>query len=199
MKSREKTFREIVSGSPENMTEEEKKGMSKLFETLRELGKVCESYNIECNSKNTTNRLSKRFYQEHFIMSAILEAFFIKDEISFKELNQTIANYIPQEFIWDIPVAQINLVIVKMKRLGFIELVETENEYAPNFKITDDGAKAYQVHTFQTLATSSFFNYQTYHLNKKADRISKLMLIATIVSILVAILSVIVTICVTSK
>lgn len=89
--------------------------------------------------------------------------------------------------------------ISKMIRLGLVEAIETDNKYAPNFKITDDGIKAYQEHTFQTLATSSFFNYQTYQLNKKADRMSKLMLAATIASVLVAILSVIVTIWVARK
>lgn len=182
------------------MTEEEKEGMAKLFESFKELVKSCEPYsNIEPVLKNTASTLSERFYQEHFIMSAILEAFFFKNEISFKELNETIVNYVPKEFIWDISVARINLVISKMIRLGLVEAIETDNKYAPNFKITDDGIKAYQEHTFQTLATSSFFNYQTYQLNKKADRMSKLMLAATIASVLVAILSVIVTIWVARK
>ena len=180
MGTKKRTLMEIFN-NPESMTEEEKEGMAKLFESFKELVK------------------SERFYQEHFIMSAILEAFFFKNEISFKELNETIVNYVPKGFIWDISVARINLVISKMIRLGLVEAIETDNKYAPNFKITDDGIKAYQEHTFQTLATSSFFNYQTYQLNKKADRMSKLMLAATIASVLVAILSVIVTIWVARK
>lgn len=165
------------------MTDEEKKEMTALFETFKELGKACDAYKIQHILKNTANTLSERFYQEHFIMSAVLEAFFFKNEISFKELNETIVNYVPKEFIWDISVARINLVISKMIRLGLVKAIEIDNEYAPNFKITDDGIKAYQAHTFQSLATSSFFNYQTYQLNKKADRMSKLMLFATIISV----------------
>ncbi len=194
----EKTLSELAK-NPESMTEEEKNNMSKVFKAFKELGKAFEPYNTEPILNNTANTLSERFYQEHFIMAAVLEAFCIKNEISFKELNKTIINYVPKEFIWDIPVARINFVISKMIRLGLIEFVETDNKYAPNFKITNDGVKAYQEHTFQTLATSSFFNYQTYQINKKADKISKLMLIVTIISVLVAILSVIVTIYVTSK
>ena len=182
-----------IFNNPESMTEEEKEGMAKLFESFKELVKSCEPYsNIEPVLKNTASTLSERFYQEHFIMSAILEAFFFKNEISFKELNETIVNYVPKGFIWDISVARINLVISKMIRLGLVEAIETDNKYAPNFKITDDGVKAYQAHTFQSLATSSFFNYQTY-------RMSILMMIVTIISVLVAILSIIVTIYVTNK
>lgn len=189
--NKKRTLREI-SKNPENMTEEERKDMAGLFASLKELGKACEPYNIKTIRKNTVNTLSKRFYQEHFIMSAVLESFFDKNEISFKELNEAIVNYIPKEFNWNISVARIDLIISKMIKLGFVEPIETDNEYAPNFKITDDGVKAYQEHTFQSLATSSFFNYQTY-------RMSILMMIVTIVSVLVAILSIIVTIYVTNK
>ena len=147
--NKKKTLREI-SKNPENMTEEERKDMAELFASLKEVGKACEPYDIKTIRKNTVNTLSKRFYQEHFIMSAVLESFFVKNEISFKELNETIVNYIPKE------------------------------------------VKAYQAHTFQSLATSSFFNYQTY-------RMSILMMIVTIISVLVAILSIIVTIYVTNK
>ena len=192
MGTKKRTLMEIFN-NPESMTEEEKEGMAKLFESFKELVKSCEPYsNIEPVLKNTASTLSERFYQEHFIMSAILEAFFFKNEISFKELNETIVNYVPKGFIWDISVARINLVISKMIRLGLVEAIETDNKYAPNFKITDDGVKAYQAHTFQSLATSSFFNYQTY-------RMSILMMIVTIISVLVAILSIIVTIYVTNK
>lgn len=132
-------------------------------------------------------------------MSAVLEAFLQKDEISFADLNKTIVNYVPKEFVWDISVARINLIISKMIRLGLVELLETENKYAPKFRITLDGVKAYQEHTFQSLATSSFFNYQTYLLSKKADKMSHRMFWVTIVSVVVAILSVFVTIWVTTK
>ena len=181
METKKRTLREI-SKNPENMTEEERKDMAELFASLKEVGKACEPYDIKTIRKNTVNTLSKRFYQEHFIMSAILESFFVKNEISFKKLNETIVNYIPKEFTWNISVARINLIISKMIRLGLVEPIETDNKYAPNFKITDDGVKAY----------SSFFNYQTY-------RMSILMMIVTIISVLVAILSIIVTIYVTNK
>ena len=137
MGTKKRTLMEIFN-NPESMTEEEKEGMAKLFESFKELVKSCEPYsNIEPVLKNTASTLSERFYQEHFIMSAILEAFFFKNEISFKELNETIVNYVPKGFIWDISVARINLVISKMIRLGLVEAIETDNKYAPNFKITD--------------------------------------------------------------
>lgn len=75
-------------------------------------------------------------------MSAVLEAFYFKNKISFKELNETIVNDVPKEFIWEIFIARINLVISKMIRLGLVEAIETNNKDAPDFKITDDGIKA---------------------------------------------------------
>lgn len=191
MKTKKRTQREI-DRNPASMTEEEKKNMTKSFELFKELGKASEPYGYEHIHKNTANTLSKRFYQEHFIMSAVLESFLTKNEISFKELNETIANYVPKKIVWFLPVKQINLSISKMIRLGFVEPIKTNNEYAPNFRITDNGLKAYQAHTFQSLATSSFYSYQTY-------RMSILMVIVATISVLVAILSVMVTICVTSN
>lgn len=182
------------------MTEEEKEDMAKLFGLVNELRKMCEPYrDVEPLLKNTASTLSERFYQEHFIMAGVLEAFFFKNEISFNELNKTLVDYVPKEFVWDLSVARIELVILKMVRLGLVEAIETANKYAPDFKITEDGIKACQAHTFQTLATSSFFSYQTYRLNKKANRMSGLMLVATIVSVMVAMLSVVVTIWVSFK
>jgi hypothetical protein len=191
-KTRKRSLREICK-APNSMTEEEKVDMLKMFESFREFGKAIEPYsNIKPILNNTTTTLSKRFYQEHFIMSAVLEAFFLKNEISFAELNKTIINYVPKGFVWDISVTRINLIISKMIRLGLVEPIGTENKYAPKFKITLDGVKAYQAHTFQTLATSSFFSYQTYQLNKK-------MLWVTIISVIVAITSIVVTIWATTK
>ena len=77
METKKRTLREI-SKNPENMTEEERKDMAELFASLKEVGKACEPYDIKTIRKNTVNTLSKRFYQEHFIMSAILESFFVK-------------------------------------------------------------------------------------------------------------------------
>jgi len=191
-KTRKRSLGEICK-DPNSITEEEKVDMQKMFEAFQELGKACEPYsNIKPILNNTATALSKRFYQEHFIMSAVLEAFFLKNEISFAELNKTIINYVPKGFVWDISVARINLIISKMIRLGLVEPLETENKYAPKFRITLDGVKAYQAHTFQTLATSSFFSYQTYQLNKR-------MLWVTIISVIVAISSVVVTIWATTK
>ena len=127
METKKRTLREI-SKNPENMTEEERKDMAELFASLKEVGKACEPYDIKTIRKNTVNTLSKRFYQEHFIMSAILESFFVKNEISFKKLNETIVNYIPKEFTWNISVARINLIISKMIRLGLVEPIETDNK-----------------------------------------------------------------------
>ena len=127
-------------------------------------------------------------------MYAILETFLFKDKVSFGDINQSIVLYAPKDFAWDISIARINMIIAKMIRLGFIERIESENEYNPNFIITEEGIKIHQNQTLQTLASSAFYSYHTYELNKKANRLSKTMLVVTIISIIVAILSLLVTI-----
>lgn len=199
MNEHKRTFQEIID-HPETITADEKKDIEELYNALEKLMKISEGYkNIKQSMKNTENILSERFYQEHFIMSAILEAFSFQNKISFKQLNEYIINYVPQEFMWDISVARINSIISKMIRLRLIEPIRTENEYTPDFIITNEGLKAFQEHTFQTLATSSFFSYHTYKLNKQANQMSKSMLLVTISSVIVTILSIIVTIIVSFK
>lgn len=127
-----------ISNNPESMTEKEKEDMTKLFESFKALVKSCEPYsNVEPVLKNTASTLSERFYHV-----CRIGGFHQKNEISFKELNETIVNDIPKEFIWEISIARINLVISKMIRLGLVEAIETDNKDAPDFKITDDGIKA---------------------------------------------------------
>lgn len=189
-----KTFGEILR-NPDNLTEEEKKEILDMAEVLKDLPKRVEAYkDLKLHDNNTEEVLSERFYQENFIMYAILETFLFKDKVSFGDINQSIILYAPKDFTWDISVARINMIIAKMIRLGFIEKIESENEYNPNFIITEEGIKIHQNQTLQTLASSAFYSYHTYELNKKANRLSKTMLVVTIISIIVAILSLLVTI-----
>lgn len=78
-----------------------------------------------------------------------------------------------------------------MIRLGFIEKIESENEYNPNFIITEDGIKIHQNQTLQTLASSAFYSYHTHLLNKEVKVLSKRMFWLTVVSVVVTVLSIV--------
>jgi hypothetical protein len=139
-------------------------------------------------NENTPSRISKRLYQDHFIISTILDGFMSRNEITLNELYEHVVTYIPKDFIYNMPFIFIHHVIIKMCRLGLIEPVETEDKNNPKFKITPDGLSAYKQYTFQSLASSSFFNYQTHKVTRR-------MFVVTIMSVIVAVASVIVTIC----
>lgn len=97
MGTKKRTLMEIFN-NPESMTEEEKEGMAKLFESFKELVKSCEPYsNIEPVLKNTASTLSERFYQEHFIMSAILEAFSLRMRFHLKNLMKPLLTMFPKD------------------------------------------------------------------------------------------------------
>ncbi|MDL2244463.1 hypothetical protein LJC54_03050 [Parabacteroides sp. OttesenSCG-928-J18] len=190
MDKRGRSFGEIANDNPENWTDEERESMEELAKYFITLGKVVQPYGIDKDyANNTPETLSKRFYSDYFIMSGILEGFNMQDEISFKELNQAIYNYVPKDFLWDTTAIYQNSIITKMIRFGFIEAIETDNKHMPHFRITEEGASIYKQQVFQSLATSSFFNYQTLLLNKRTVRLSILMLIVTACSIVVAVLS----------
>ena len=189
-----KTFGEILR-NPDNLTEEEKKEILDMAEALKDLPKRVEAYkDLKLHDNNTEEVLSERFYQENFIMYAILETFLFKDKVSFGDINQSIILYAPKDFAWDISVARINMIIAKMIRLGFIEKIESENEYNPNFIITEEGIKIHQNQTLQTLASSAFYSYHTHLLNKEVKALSKRMFWLTVLSVIATIASTVVTI-----
>lgn len=178
--------------NPESWTDEEKESYVKLIEGINDFGQSIKPYNIDTKlANNTTKNISDRFYKELFIKVAILEAFFIKEEISFKELNQSIYNYVPRTFRRNVSINFQNLVILKMIRLGFIEVIKTQDKYMPNFKITLEGVKIYKEQQLQNIAVSSFFSYHTKKLNIKILWLTILMLIVTVCSVIATILSLI--------
>lgn len=187
------TIKELMD-DPAKMSEADLENFKSLINKVQELTKSLEGYNIDIESSNTPDVIASRFYIEHFIMAAILEAFMNENTIKLNALNISIFKYVPKEFVEDIPVAYINTIIAKMIRLGFIEFIETGNKYSPQFKITEKGVEALEKQTFQNLASSSFFNYQTHLLNEKLMKMNKrsiginiLMLIVTITSVVVTI------------
>jgi hypothetical protein len=123
-------------------------------------------------------------------MAAVLDAFYNKDQMNYRELNESVINYVPKELIWQLPATFFQYIIIKMIRLGLIIPVESEDKFLPSFKISEDGTKALQQQTFQNLAASSFYNFQTFILNKRSMRINVLMLIVTIMSVIVTVLTI---------
>mgnify|MGYP001667791920 CR=1 FL=1 len=86
-----------ISNNPESMTEKEKEDMTKLFESFKALVKSYEPYNnIEPVLKNIASTLSECFYQEYFIMSAILEAFIKKMRFHSKNLMKPLSMMFPK-------------------------------------------------------------------------------------------------------
>lgn len=155
MGKRERSFGEIANDNPGNWTEEEKESMEELAKSFLTLKEAIQPYGINQDyANNTPETLSKRFYSEYFIMSGILEGFNRQDEISFKDLNQAIYNYVPKDFLWDTTVNYQNSIITKMIRFGFLEAIETDNKHMPHFRITEEGANIYKQQVFQNLATS---------------------------------------------
>ena len=183
---------------PEKITEQEWEKFNSMLKTTKGFGQKLEAFHFRIDSDNTPDKLASNFYQEHLIMAAILEAFFNSNIISYKELNQAMLNYVPKD---DIPYFVFTNTIKKMIQLGMIKPIETDNKHMPKFEITQDGILAMQQQTFQTLASSTFYNFQTQklneqsmQLNERSIRMNHRMLTITIMSVIATIISVIVTI-----
>lgn len=178
-----------LSKHPEDVSEQDLIEFKRLIEAVHEFGKSLEGYNVELNFKNTASHVSKRFYVEQVTMAAVLDAFLSKNEIDFKELNNHVFNYVPKHFLSELPVTFFQNIILKMIRLGLITAKETENIYMPVFEITEIGIHSLQQQTFQSLASSSFYSYQTNNVNQKLLLLTVCVLIVTIASVVVTVLA----------
>ena len=160
------------------------------------MSSIWEPYNIKISNNRTADDIAIQLYQEHFCIATILEAFIEKTELDFKTLNQYLFSVVPSHFL-DMSVARFNLILTKMIRLGYLKN-NIEGETI-KFEITDLGIDMWQQQTFQMLAASSFFSYQSqlqniesHKLNKTSVTLNKSVLILTAFSLIVAIASIVI-------
>lgn len=198
MNKSQRSLGELSKCKFEDLTEDEKQTLQELNESSSKLRKTITAYeDIDFrNNNNTSSSIFKRQSNEYYVMAIVLESFFHcnKMEISFKELNYTIYTFAPKDMLWDTSVSFVNAIISKMIFLSLVEPIKTENENIPNFKITEDGIKAFQDHRFQSLATTAFSNYQSYKTNKILLRVSRLSLCIAVASAIIALITIIISI-----
>jgi hypothetical protein len=171
-----------------HLTEEDIEEYKKKVDLIEDLKKVSSVYHIEMKENVTVKKLSLKFYINNLIMSAIMDAFYSQNEIDYKDINNIIYHRIPK-WIWRLKITNYDnqKAISILVRLGFLIPIESVKKHNLIFKITDNGIKALQEQTFQNLAVSSFFSYQTYIMNRRSFWMTILMLIVTIMSVIVTI------------
>ena len=176
---------------PIKATEQDINNFNKCNEALVDLKNALDPYHFDIKTNVTNSKAAARLYIDYFLMSLALDAFYNHNELEFKEINKVIYNRIPKkDYLFKLRVVDYPIAVGKLVRLGLLEKNITENEYNPKFKITEAGIKAMQQQTFQTLAASSFYNYQTYKLNKRMLWMSLCMLLTAIVSIVVSVIAI---------
>ncbi len=160
------------------------------------MSSIFDQWNFKISNERTTSDITIQLYQEHFCIATVLEAFITSEEIEFKDLNQYVFSVAPNDFL-NMSVARFNLVLAKMIRLGYL-VADLESE-KQKFAITELGVKVWQQQTFQSLAATSFFSYQSqliniesHKLNKTSVILNKSVLILTAFSLIVAIASIII-------
>jgi hypothetical protein len=87
-----------------------------------------------------------------------------------------------------IPTRQLDLIIVEMIKLGYIELYRDEKTIVPIFHLTELGINTMQQRTLQNLALTSFYSFRSYKLDKRAITLSIIALVLSIVAIFVSII-----------
>lgn len=173
----------IWKKEPIKATEQDINNFNKCNEALVDLKNVLAPYHVDIKTNITNGKAAARLYIDYFLMSAALDAFYNHNVLEFKEINEVIYNRIPKkDYLFKLKVVDNLIAVGKLSRLGLLEKIKTIDKDNPKFKITEAGVKAMQQQTFQTLAASSFYNYQTYKLNKRTLWMSLCMLIVALLS-----------------
>lgn len=169
----------------------------KLLELLKSLKVnkgIWDAYRIQLNNSNTADAAAQSFYYEHFLLSAIMEAFLENKELNLKELNQFTWNKVPVSFVWKIPVSNYHAAIIKAIKLGYIVVSENGHDKQHAFTLSDTGFKILQEQTFQNLAATSFFSFHANEFNKRAYKTNRLAILIAVISLLVTFVSLVVAI-----
>ena len=181
------TMGEIMK-DPSKATDEDIKALKEMHELLYSFKEKMKPYEgISLNSGRTIEEIAKRFYQEHLILSAILEAFVYKEKYSFSDLNKWVFNYVENKFKWDLSVSYYNLCVAKLCNISLLKAeFQDEHDCNPFFSITEEGRDALRQQTFANLAQSSLFNYQASSLNKQIKRITIASVVVALATLAVA-------------
>lgn len=187
------TLKEL-SEHPERASEEDLKAMEEAINAIKEIGEqsMYITNGITPKSGRSQEKLAKNYYEETMLMSAILESFVYSPEQEYKDINKFVFNYTDKGFFWEVSVARYNLYLVKLAILGLIEVTK-EDKYNPTFAITKEGLAAIRQQNYSNLAQAALFNLQTLKLSKRAVWQNWMMIIVAVASVVVAIVSVCVT------
>lgn len=168
------TMGEIMK-DPSRATEEDVRAIKDIYNllnTFKDKMKPFEGINPDCG--RTKKEISKRFYQESLILSAILEAFVYKERYCFADLNKWVFDYVDNDFIWDVSIPYYNLCVAKLCNIGLLKAVfKDEDDNNPNITITVQGKEALKQQTYANLAQSALFNYQASKMNEQSVKMNE--------------------------
>lgn len=173
----------------EHIEDKQNEDFMNLLERTRKINNIWEVYDFGKIKLKSNKQISKKIYEQNFLMSAILDSFIHNQSRNLKELLHMVLNEkIPLYFFYNVSIQDIYRVIIEMIKLGYIELYRKEQTMVPIFQLTNLGVKMLQERTLQNVALSSFYNYQSYELNKKTVYLSFIAVFLAILAIIVSIL-----------
>lgn len=173
----------------EDIEDKQNEDFMNLLERTRKINSIWEVYDLGKIKRKSNKQISKKIYEQNFLMSAILDSFIHYQSRNLKELLHMVLNEkVPLYFFYNVSIHDIYRVIIEMIKLGYIDLYRKEQTLVPIFQLTDLGVKMLQERTLQNVALASFYSYQSYELNKKTVYLSLVAVFLAILSIIISIL-----------
>lgn len=144
------TLHENCCMTEEELIKQKNEEFLELLENTKQIKNIFEIYEDSGGLENkiSNKKISKDIYVKNFLMASILDAFMFRESLNLKELYNIVMSYkIPQDFIWSLPAKELDLIIVEMIKLGYIEPYRKEKTLVPIFQLTELGITTLQERT----------------------------------------------------
>lgn len=147
---------------------------------------------LKIGNKNTTKKVSLAFYYRNVISYLLLEELFDGEYHVYNEVERTIFRLIPKYFYFNATAWDFGQVYLFLHKMNFIEIKDDKKRNCVLIRLTEDGKTALKTQIFENMASSCFFNYNTVKISRNSLYIS-------LVAILLALLTTVVTLNISNK
>ncbi len=137
------------------------------------------------------DKIEFNFFAQSYAQFLILEALTFNEKMLSKELFDYVVEKSNPSLL-SASVKQLNIYLLEMVSIGLIDLEdipELRNQEQQSFSITEAGIEALRNRTFQSVASSAFFNRQAIRLSRRTLYLSIISVGIALISIFISISS----------
>lgn len=188
------TLKEL-SDNPELATQEEINDLRESIKLLLEIGKRSDYYKGSNGEMGVAiKKIAYSYYIDYSIYSAILNAFWGKEMLTYVDISKQVFAITDEEFRHKITIPKYQSYLL---RLCWLELIKCTDEgdgdeATVRFQLTEKGRESLRQQTYANIAQSALFNIQACRINEESLKINRNIKHLTIMGVAIAIVAILI-------